>query len=806
MLEKINQSALRQPPEPVKAMFKQIDGYDDPCFLFLYSDQAIDTQNNTLLNVIEGVCDELIPLTPIGQNISFTYLFCDHIDARVVTESLTQALNAQGTWAKVALFRHNCIGDLDETYDWGIQQLSAIVSDKHNFAINDFTDQQNWPGVAQYRATVVENPTKPLPLSPPESTPETTNFLQRVFGRFFSNKASLTNETDTSTAAVALEQLRPFIINLPDGESLWDYVLTGENYIELHQHSAFVNLDAVLVLLHARHHAADFYQHILYACHLDSIPSQNDIQRSLHKVLQPLGDVLLDPATTNKDKQECFNRVVDIFFHLFDQQDLPKRLHDLMVKDEETRCISEHDYQLRFCLPSVAKPNAISSKTKHQIDEIIDDLDSYYHVDHDVYIEIGETFAANRHAYNHNLWVHEDEEEQTLCRLIGAVLLDFDQQNSRHDGYTTELTNWVVTGIKCDVLAQFKEHCNSLPEELEEWLTAGSNDGLPALVAQLKQQLETDHSSQVSLKLGIKQPSYELFDSIGIFRPILATCYWLYKANQDPFAKRTIILAMALAPQATLASLSRFYRKSMGGFISEKLQNSFALNLSGLGLPEFDQTAFNIAISINHDVPQLESLIGRYIELDEAEREQWNHAINRLAPYERDYFYLNAHRLQPALSTPLSSFRKAVIHELMSVVCHQYQEAEALSDIAEQFLNGNITFAQYQSQSQGKIDTREFGLNNQLYDKNAPKILPQFLTELDKNTQLRWVKLLGSDPRRGKALQATLLEELFFDQLLQEKSMDFETRLEIEIEDLTPEWLRYWKEYLKQMTITLDTL
>ncbi|MBA5762512.1 hypothetical protein H2O73_09165 [Vibrio sp. 404] len=806
MLEKINQPALRQLPEAVKSIFNQIDSYDDPCFLFLYSNQAINVQNSALLNAVDGICDDIIPLTSIGQNVSFTYLFCDYVDARVVTESLAKSLSQLDAQAKVALFRHNCIGDLAESYDWGIQQLLAVISDQRSFAINDFTDQKNWSGVDQYRNTEIERQAESQSLASTEPTQQGTSLLQRVFGHFFSNKATLDNETDTCTTPAALEQLRPFIIHLPNGESLWDFVLTGENYIELHQQRAFVNLDSVLVILHSKHYAPDFYQHILHACHLDSIPSQNDIQRSLHKILQPLSDALLDTTTTNNDNQQCFIRVVDIFFHLFDQQDLPKKLYELMVKEEETRCISDHDYGLRYCLPSVAQPGAISSKTKQQIDEIIDDLDSYYHVGHDVYVEIEKTFEANRDAYNHLLWVNEDEEEQTLCRLIGAVLLNLDQQNNRHDDYTLALTQWVTTGLKSDILAQFKQHCQSVPDELEQWLLAANEDDLPALAEKLDEQLDTERSYQRSRELGAEQPIYELFDSVGIFRPILATCYWLYKASQDPFAKHIIQLAMRLAPQATLSSLSRFYLESMSGFASEGLRNSFFQSLSDLGISLFEQTAFNIAVSINHDATQLEHLIRQYIELDEEEREQWNLAINKLACYERDYFYLNAYRLQPTLSTPLAALRKAVLNELMSVACHQYQEAETLSDVAEQFLNGKLSFAQYQSLTDGKINAREFELGNQLYNKGAPKVLPQILTEADKTTQLRWVKLLGSDPRSGRSLQATLLEEIFFDQQLKQQSMDFETRLAIELDDLTPEWLRYWKEYLKEMTIKLDAL
>ncbi|GAK84448.1 hypothetical protein JCM19238_2015 [Vibrio ponticus] len=307
----------------------------------------------------------------------------------------------------------------------------------------------------------------------------------------------------------------------------------------------------------------------------------------------------------NHVNQQRFIRVVDIFYHLFDQQDLPELLQATMTTNADSACMSVFEFEKRYCLPCEAAENDICARTKQKIDEIIDSLDNYYLCDHQEYQDIEQVFSSNRHAFNYQLWLREDEEEQTLCRLIGAVLLNFDRNAQRFDHYTEALLKWVSYGLHRDVFTQFEQHSSQSSPLLQAWLIDGQSDCLPALLSELETSLHRDSYHQSQAKLGATQPQYALFSSVDVFRPILATCYWLYKVNQDDFAKRVINLYMALAPQATIASMANFYRRSMGYFASPAQQNAFFMQLFDLGISYIAQCAYHIALAVQYDVGEL---------------------------------------------------------------------------------------------------------------------------------------------------------------------------------------------------------
>ena len=310
---------------------------------------------------------------------------------------------------------------------------------------------------------------------------------------------------------------------------------------------------------------------------------------------------------------------------------------------------------------------------------------------------------------------------------------------------------------------------------------------------------------------------------MGVFRPILGTCYWLYNVNQDDFAKRVILLSMALAPQATLAGMSSLCRESCRGFATPAIKNTFVMPLYEMGLSYIDLCAFDISFAVEYDETELEVLVQRYAELDQDEREKWNLAINKLSSFNRDYFYLNVNRLRPLVKTPLREFRSIVVKEIMSSVAKDDKnvDIEDLSQAALSFLDGELSFDQYQSFALDQVDVNEFDLPPDCYPCKSPKILPQILTESDVTAQLRWVQLFCCEAaptklgrikafRRhsthNKKLQNLLLEHLFFDQLVHEKSLPFSERQTVELDDLTPDGLAYWNKFQRHMARKIKSL
>ncbi|CAH0533208.1 hypothetical protein VST7929_01072 [Vibrio stylophorae] len=800
MCGQIDFRALATIPDDIHSQLKQLGDYDDPCLLFIYSDAEKAPMQAIVQQVYcsQGQTDVL--LYAVTEQLSFSYLFCDAKAAIALAQQLTTALNAHGMASKVSLFRHNCLGDIAQTYQWGLLQLSNLMADTSCYAVNDFTDKANWPGIALYR----------------EADKKAKAQAQQIEIDAFAKQHPLPESL--ANFPPSLKQLYPFIVALPQGEVLWHYVLTGEHEAALRQQQIFENLDAVLVIRHAKTHALDFYYHILRCCAQSAIPAQNTILSDLDDILTPLANELLLPDVTSSVKQACFIRIVDIFYHLFDQQDLPKALYQMMVGDSDTRCLSDAEFHRRYTQPERIVAEGLSAKQKRQIDEILDTLEDYDCFNYNDYLEIERAFDGNRQAYDFKLWMREDD-EQIHSRLLGAILLDFDRTHQRNDHLTQALTEWVCAGLKEDVLTQIEAASDnfaqralaqglsqSLFDHLKAWLDAGDISELPALVQALQQCLKQERSGRWYQQTPtMAQPRYKLFDDLDLFWPVLGTCFWLYRAQSNAFAKRVILLSMALAPQATLAAMSRCYRQARGGFASEAHQNHFNMQLLELGISYLDQVAFQIALCMD-DGDKLIQLIQRYNDLDDDERAQWQGAINRLSPYKRDYFYLHAYRLSSQVPEPLREMRQTVLNELMTVVCFDIQDAPMLADAAAKLIDGELSYSVFQALTQGKIDSEEFALGNDMYCSLAPKILPQILTESDQDKQLRWLKLMCCDPHRGRKLQADLLEALFFDRVLAEGHLSFQDRLTIDLDDLTAQWQATWQQFYADMSAKLQAI
>ncbi|WP_104041385.1 hypothetical protein [Vibrio hyugaensis] len=801
MIDSINPSVLYQIPDAVKTVLKQFGSYDDPCLVLLYCDATQDVIDAAYQQVVEKNDCEVSNWLYLEQNIRFCHLFCDYRNANFIAHDLTDVLSHKGYVAKVSLFRHNCIGDTQDTYRWNVTQLLALLETSDPVAINDFCDKHQWQGINQYI--------------------EADEEARLIAEERDAKKVVIPEAHQDDNIAAPLRELYPFIVNLPQGEILWHYVLTGEFDAEIPLAESLLELDSVLITLHAKRHSPNVYRHIIRKCDHHSVPPQHNILRNLDEILEPLYQELLSEPH-HRPNQERFLRVLDIFFHLLDQQDLPKTLNQILVKDEETACMSPFEFERRYTLPSEALDNNICPKTKRKINQIIDSLDHFYLSDYEDYQEIEHVFGANRHAFNYQLWQRDDEEQQTLCRLVGAILLNFDRTEGRFDHYTEALLKWVSCGLHQDVFEQITEHCDSHPEILQSWLFDGKQDGFSALVNELKSKLNGDCSAYHAA-IGVTQQRYSLFGSTSIFGPILATCYWLYKVNQDDFAKRVILLSMALAPQATLTCMSGLCRESFRGFAAPAIKNTFVMPLYDMGVSYIDLCTFDISFAVKYDETELEALVQRYAELDQDEREKWNLAINKLPSYNRDYFYLNVNRLHPQLKTPLREFRTIVVNEVISCVAKDDQniDLDTLGDSALRFLDGELSFNQYQSLVHDQLDVSEFDLPPDCYLDKAPKILPQILTEPDIATQLRWVQLFccKATPNKlgwikafrrhsthNKKLQNLLLEHLFFEQLVHENSLSFSDRQTIELDDLTPDWLAYWHKYQQHMARKIKSL
>ena len=562
-------------PSVIQRYVLDLGSYDDPCFVFVYSKDDPVRRFNVLESLFEAELEDDFSLFRLNDDICFASLFCDYIDMENIAENIVNTFDQQDIMVNVSVFRHNPIGVAKDTFYWGIKQLESLVASKESpsFMINDFTDTKNWPGIAQYTG---QNTDLADTVEVKNNAENKKGFIQRKISdvKHFINKTGSAKTSKNDAAEVTnlspgLKMLHPFIINLPQGELFWQYVMSGAYEQQLKESNAFIDLDEILLLGHAKKYAPEFFDHVLNSAHSDSMPLQNDIHDFLSEVLQPLSKELLKVANVTPEQKACFLRILDIFFHLFDQKSFKPNIFELIVKRH--KCISEQSYLERFSVTSKDNAEEISAETEREINAILDALDSYYCVENENLTAIMHCFSGKRKAYDHTLWQNDESTSLLLC----AILLNFDKKDQIQDQYTEALTQFIDDQLLEKVIMAIEENSHSAPEGLVPWLQGDDTIEFNALMQALRTSLEVDWESDVNAP----QPKFELFDDMNDFILILASCYWRLNASYNETAHRLIKLAMAIAPQATLSCFSRLYRSSFDGFATPELEEAFFKSL-----------------------------------------------------------------------------------------------------------------------------------------------------------------------------------------------------------------------------------
>ena len=301
--------------QQVKALLEQLDDYDDPCFLLLYSDLTPQQRAASLTQVFlsEGMHD--CPVIHLDEQVSFSSVFCDSATAQVVADELVESLQNN---AYLSVFRHNCLSKPLDTFDWTRQQLMQLIEGNEqgpHLAINDFQDKANWPGISQYlKGDKSISTTQAEPEV--EAVQPKPSLWQRVklsVNRALRSASANKHEKQSFALTPALVLVEPFILALPQGKALWHYVLTGAGKQELVQSQGFLDLDHILFLPHAYHHARPFYTMVMENQRYDALPEQNDLQHYFFRAIFELVEELLEAEQQTKAKQACFPPLAGYF-------------------------------------------------------------------------------------------------------------------------------------------------------------------------------------------------------------------------------------------------------------------------------------------------------------------------------------------------------------------------------------------------------------------------------------------------------------------------------------------------------------
>jgi len=525
------------------------------------------------------------------------------------------------------------------------------------------------------------------------------------------------------TSKESLIQLEPFILNLPNGEHIWRYVLVGDNRTELDQDNTLLNLDSVIINIHAKHFAPDFFTQIVKRVGFGGFASQIDIARELADVMRQCRHDLqtcseIDDAQRDLFAQ-CYLRILDVFYHLLDQKTLCDSLYQELVEKKATKLLTKEQFYQRYSQEAYPEAGELSARSIKQISEYIASLDGgTRRVNQEALDKIERVFAENRLSYD---CAHWDDDKPAGNVVVASYLLSRDAKEQLSDKYTLQLKKLVndvfISIVKSAFSYGSTTNKSVFPEALCQWLN-GDQDSIPkSLLALAYQDLSVNDmyiGTGKGSPLGDHQPDYVILKSNHDFRDVLTASYWLIDTDDFPFANRIIQFSLTLDPQRTLSLLGQIHRESRfdNEFASVDLHETFLMKMvSRAQIRESQVVAFNVYYAQKYDQDTYKLLMKKYNNKTKA---VWDQGISELIACSAQQFYLDVCRFGNFDATSMLGVQSDILHELLR------RNIKLISmSLASHFNDKDFLFNDYR-----------FELPNRLHTKSVEED-PEIISKLD---------------------------------------------------------------------------
>ena len=144
---------FKEIPPSIEKYLVSMDDYDDPCFLLIQTEQDITQFIKTITSVIDAEVTYSKVSIQVSESVHFFSLDCTHDVIANIVRKVHEVLGASNISFYQSVFRHNCLGEPEETFLWCCQLLSEVrdeFTDNSGYRINDFQDRVNWPGIQKY--------------------------------------------------------------------------------------------------------------------------------------------------------------------------------------------------------------------------------------------------------------------------------------------------------------------------------------------------------------------------------------------------------------------------------------------------------------------------------------------------------------------------------------------------------------------------------------------------------------------------------------------------------------------------------
>jgi len=512
--------------------------------------------------------------------------------------------------------------------------------------------------------------------------------------------SSLPNSLEPSSfTGECLATYQSFVINLPHGGALWRYVLTGEGEHALRQQSAFVDLDHVLIPLHAYRYSPNLLDNLRYDTTSEDLISHADIHQGLNEVLDDVSTTLLVNEQLNTEQraqgQQTYLRLLDIFFHLLDQRTLDDSIYEQLVTNDDSSFMTNTEFYQRFSLENYGQSEPLPERLREKIHEFIDTFDMWFHkVDLDYIDKMELVFGESRLTYDLSDW--PDEPYVTVC--LASYLVHRDFKNNVNDSYTRQLNDAIQRKfMPCltQVISRTMDTNTQVCPELMSWFADDdisaelSTERVDRIISALV--ITYTHIKHGS-PLGSDQRAYRLFESLSEFRYLILASYYLEMSQPSPFTKKILRFSFALAEQRTLQILLSVqvqdnYKRC---FKDNEELFDFEQTMISLGAPKGAITAFSLQYHRRHNPTLYLQRIEGYLKSGD-QLKQWPSRLGKVDEKFRLQFFLDVYRADPSRGYQLAGERQRILQETLHrrVISGTYS-LEAMFDENEIFYYGSF--------------------------------------------------------------------------------------------------------------------
>ena len=143
-------------PEDAKSYLEGLDDYDDPYFICIKVNKDEKQAAELLKEALSSKAEALYSVAAfaIGEGLFLLSIDAETEDISELTHGMKTTYTNHGLMAHISVFRHNCLGEGMETFKWCTQLLEEVLKgspDESAIGVNDFSDRDNWPGIAEYQ-------------------------------------------------------------------------------------------------------------------------------------------------------------------------------------------------------------------------------------------------------------------------------------------------------------------------------------------------------------------------------------------------------------------------------------------------------------------------------------------------------------------------------------------------------------------------------------------------------------------------------------------------------------------------------